>query len=107
MLNRCDTVLGAIGETRRLRVHRIVQGLLAPIYTKIEFVNPGCGVKGPIAQDRVDGAQADGRFEPAGTIVETTSGNAGVGLAKVAAVMGYCRFFIMPDKMRAGKIRLL
>lgn len=86
MLNRCDTVLEAIGETHRLRVHRIAKGLLAPIYTKIEFVNPGGGVKGPIAQDRVEGAEADGRFEPAGAIVETTSGNAGVGLSKVAEV---------------------
>ncbi|MCH7838827.1 MAG: pyridoxal-phosphate dependent enzyme [Planctomycetes bacterium] len=107
MLNLCDTVLEIIGETPRLRVHRIVQGLLAPIYTKIEFVSPGGSVKGRIARDRVEGAQADGRFKPGGAIVETTSGNTGVGLAKVAGVKGCRCIFIMPDKMRAGKIRLL
>ena len=107
MLNRCDTVLEAIGETPLLRVHRIVEGLLAPIYTKIEFVSTGGSVKGRIARDRVEGAQADGRFKPGGANVETTSGNTGVGLAKVAAVKGCRCIFIMRDKMRAGKIRLL
>ena len=107
MLNLCDTVLETIGETPRLRVHRIVKGLLAPIYTKIEFVSPSGSAPGLIAQDRVEGAEADGRFKPGGAIVETTSGNTGVGLAKVAVVKGYRGIFIMRDKMRAGKIRLL
>ena len=98
MLNRCDTVLGAFGVTPLVRVHRIVKDLLAPIYTKIEFVSSGGSVKGRIARDRVEGAEADGRFKPGGAIVETTSGNTGVGLAKVEAVKGYRCIFIMPEK---------
>lgn len=107
MLKRCDNVLEAIGETPLIRVHRIVKGLLTPIYAKIEFVNPGGSVKDRIAQAMVEDAEADGRLKPGGTIIEATSGNTGVGLAMVAAVKGYRCIFIMPDKMSAEKIRLL
>ncbi len=107
MLKRCNSVLEAIGETPLIRVHRIAEGVLAPIYAKIEFVNPGGSVKDRIAQAMVEAAEADGRLKPGGTIIEATSGNTGVGLALVAAVKSYRCIFVMPDKMSVEKIRLL
>ena len=107
MLNRHDNVLGAIGDTPLIRVHRIAAGLSAAIYAKIEFVNPGGSVKDRIALAMVEAAEKEGLLKPGGTIVEATSGNTGVALAMVAAVKGYRCIFIMPDKMSAEKTRLL
>lgn len=40
-------------------------------------------------------------------MVESTSGNTGVGLAIVCAIKGYKAIFVMPDKMSHEKIQLL
>lgn len=106
-LNRCQSVLEAIGNTPIVRINRMSAGLSPAIYAKIEFVNPGGSVKDRIAQAMVENAEAQGLLKPGGTIVEATSGNTGVGLAMVAAVKGYRCIFIMPDKMSTEKIRLL
>jgi len=107
-MHKCfDTVLQAIGDTPLVRIRRLAPGLSAPVYAKIELVNPGGSVKDRIASAMVEAAERDGLLKPGGTIVEATSGNTGVGLAMVAAVKGYRCIFVMPDKMSAEKIRLL
>src|SRR5256886_14353361 len=55
----------------------------------------------------VDAAGRDGLLRPGGTIVEPTSGNAGVGLAIGAAQRGYRCIFVMSDKMSDEKVALL
>lgn len=107
MLKRCETVLEAIGNTPLVRLNRSAKHLAAPVYAKVEFVNPGGSVKDRIAQAMVEAAEKEGLLKPGGTIIEATSGNTGVGLAMVAAVKGYRCIFVMPDKMSAEKIRLL
>src|SRR5438477_601296 len=44
---------------------------------------------------------------PGGTVVESTSGNTGVGLAIAAAIKGYKTVFVMPDKQSMDKVQLL
>ena len=107
MQEQYNTVLEAIGDTPLIRIHRIVEGITAAIYAKIEFVNPGGSVKDRIALAMVEAAEGEGLLKPGGTIIEATAGNTGVGLAMVAAVKGYRCIFVMPDKMSAEKILLL
>lgn len=49
-------------------------------------------------------AEASGRLRAGGTVVESTSGNTGVGLAIACAIKGYKAIFVMPDKMSQEKI---
>ena len=102
-----DSVLEAIGDTPLVRIRRLDPKLTAPVYAKIELVNPGGSVKDRIASAMVEAAEREGLLKPGGTIVEATSGNTGVGLAMVAAVKRYRCIFVMPDKMSSEKIRLL
>ncbi len=102
-----DNVLQVIGNTPLIRLNRVGKDLPAPIYAKIEFVNPGASVKDRVAKAMVEAAEKSGELKPGGTIIEATSGNTGVGLAMVAAIKGYRCIFIMPDKMSAEKTRLL
>lgn len=102
-----DTILGVIGDTPLVRLHKVTRGVRADVIVKLEFLNPGGSVKDRIGPAMLDDAESQGLLRPGGTIVEATSGNTGVGLAIAAAVRGYRTIFVMPDKMSDEKIRLL
>ena len=101
------TILDTIGKTPLVRFNRITRGVKGLILAKIEFFNPGGSVKDRIGVSIIEDAEREGKLRPGGTIVESTSGNTGMGLALVAAVKGYRTVFTLPDKMSAEKIRLL
>jgi len=102
-----DNILQAIGWTPLVRLGRIAHHIQAPLYAKLENLNPGGSVKDRVGLYIVEQAEARGELKPGGTIVEATSGNTGVGLAIAAALKGYKTIFVMPDKMSNEKILLL
>ena len=102
-----DNILGAIGKTPLVRLNRIGRGLPCPLYAKLEYMNPGGSVKDRIGPTMIAEAEKSGRLKPGGTVVESTSGNTGVGLAIACAIKGYKAVFVMPDKMSQEKIQLL
>jgi len=102
-----NSILEAVGNTPLVKLNRLTKGLKADVLAKVEFLNPGGSVKDRIAFSIIDAAEKDGSLKPGGTIVESTSGNTGAGLALVAALRGYKAIFTMPDKMSAEKVRML
>jgi cystathionine beta-synthase len=102
-----DSLLGTIGHTPLLRLHRFGKGLPCPLYGKLEMLNPGGSVKDRIGIRMIEAAEKAGHLQPGGTIIEPTSGNTGTGLAIAAALKGYRCIFTMPDKMSQEKIALL
>lgn len=102
-----DSILDTIGNTPLVRLNYITKGIKSPIYAKVEFFNPGGSVKDRIGLNIIEEAEKSGQLKPGGTIVESTSGNTGVGLAIIAAIKGYKTVFVMPDKMSNEKILLL
>lgn len=102
-----DNVLGTIGWTPMIRLHRVVDGARTPVLGKAECFNPGSSVKDRIGLAMIEAAEQEGRLAPGGVVVEGTSGNTGVGLAIAAALKGYRCIFTMPDKMSQEKVRLL
>jgi cystathionine beta-synthase len=102
-----DNILEAIGKTPLVRLNRVGRSAFCPIYAKLEFLNPGGSVKDRIGITMIREAEEAGRLKPGGTVVESTSGNTGVGLAIACAIKGYKAIFVMPDKMSQEKIQLL
>lgn len=102
-----DTILGTLGNTPLVRLNKITRGWKGHYFVKVESFNHGGSVKDRIGLAIIEDAELEGRLRPGGTIVESTSGNTGVGLAIVAAIKGYKCIFTMPDKMSSEKIRLL
>ncbi len=106
-LNVHESILETIGKTPLVRLNHIASHLPCPLYAKVEFFNPGGSIKDRIALNLIVEAEQSGRLKPGGTIVESTSGNTGVGLAIVCVIKGYKSVFVMPDKMSQEKIQLL
>lgn len=102
-----ENILGAMGNTPLVRLNRVARGVRCSVVAKVEYFNPGGSVKDRIGITIIEDAERDGRLKPGGTIVESTSGNTGVGLAIAAAIKGYKCVFVMPDKMSEEKIRVL
>lgn len=102
-----NTILETMGNTPLVRLNRVTRGIAADIVAKVEFFNPGGSVKDRIGIQIIEDAERTGRLRPGGTIVESTSGNTGIGLAIAAAIKGYKCVFVLADKQSPEKIKQL
>ncbi|MDB5440967.1 MAG: cysteine synthase [Caulobacteraceae bacterium] len=104
------SVLEAIGNTPLIRLRRASGATGCEILGKAEFMNPGQSVKDRAALGILRDAEAKGLIRPGGRVVEGTAGNTGIGLALVAAALGYKATIVIPRTQSQEKkdaIRLL
>lgn len=101
-----ENVVDAIGYTPVVKINGLDDSY-ADVYVKLEKNNPSGSVKDRpvkyIIQDLLD----KGELKPGGTIVESTSGNTGVGLAMVGAALGIKVIIVMPDSMSVERRKLM
>ncbi len=102
-----NNIIETIGHTPLVRLNNIANQIRGTVLAKVEYFNPGHSVKDRIAIQMVEDAERAGRIRPGGTIIESTSGNTGMGLALAAAVKGYRCIFTMADKQSQEKIDIL
>lgn len=102
-----ESVLDLVGNTPLIRLNRVIASGAATVYAKLESVNPAGSVKDRIALSMIEDAERSGRLRPGATIVESTSGNTGIGLAMIAAAKGYHLILTMPDDMSIERQKLL
>lgn len=93
-----DSILEGIGSTPHVRIRNLFPEA-GNIWMKLERDNPGGSLKDRIALAMVRDAEKQGVLKPGSTIVEPTSGNTGIGLAMVSAVLGYRIILVMPESM--------
>jgi len=83
-----DNILQTIGDTPIVRLQRTAPEHV-DMYVKIEAFNPLASVKDRLAYAIVKDALDSGELKPGQTVVEATSGNTGIALAMVCAVLGH------------------
>lgn len=90
-----------VGNTPLLRLDALTNhlGLSCNLLGKLEGFNPAGSAKDRVASAMIDKAEKAGLLKKGGVIIEPTSGNTGIGLARVAAVRGYRAIIVMPDTM--------
>ncbi|MBZ4320455.1 cysteine synthase family protein [Streptomyces huiliensis] len=74
---------------------------------KLEQFNPTGTAKIRMARAMVDAAETAGRLRPGGRIIESTSGNTGLGLAVIAAERGYAFTAVVDTHAAADKLRCM
>src|ERR1700678_1038336 len=87
----------AIGRTPLIKLRLASEATGCTILGKAEFMNPGGSVKDRAAEDVIGDAIAYGALRPGGVVVEGTAGNTGIGMAMVAAALGYRAVIVIPD----------
>lgn len=90
-----------------VKLNKLTEGIDALVLAKVETFNPGNSVKDRMAVKMIEDAEADGRLQPGGTIIEGTSGNTGMGLALGAIVKGYKLICVISDKQSKEKMDIL
>lgn len=103
----CDSILDAIGNTPLIRLNRMTSDSDAQILVKFEGMNVGGSIKTRTAYNMILDAQRRGLLGKDSIIVEPTSGNQGIGLALVGAVIGYKVKIIMPDSVSEERRKLV
>jgi len=99
-------ILDAIGGTPLVKLNRVVPPEAAEVLVKVEALGVGGSIKTRTAWNMVREAMARGQITDQTIIAEPTSGNQGVGLALVGAVLGLKVIVVMPDSVSAER-RLL
>ncbi len=100
------SVLETIGDTPCIRINNLAPDGVT-IYVKAEFFNPAASVKDRLAIAIIEQAEARGDLKPGQTVVESTSGNTGIGLAMVCAAKGYPLVVTMADSFSVERRRLM
>lgn len=100
MTSPFSTLIDQVGSTRLVRSQRLaVNDANNTILCKLEGDNPAGSVKDRPAANMILQAQRRGEIQPGDRLIEATSGNTGIALAMVSAILGYRMRLIMPENM--------
>ena len=102
-----QNILDAIGHTPIVQLNRIVPKDAARVLVKYEGLNVGGSIKTRVAYNMIQDAIRQGKITKDTIIVEPTSGNQGIGLALVGAVLGYKVRISMPDSVSVERRKLM
>lgn len=94
-----------IGDTPLFELCRTAGG--SRLLLKLEMYNPTGTAKIRMARQMVLAAEERGQLRPGGRIVESTSGNTGLGLAVIAAERGYTFTAVVDHHACADKLRAM
>jgi cysteine synthase A len=100
------SMLEAVGRTPLVRLGRVVpEGL--ELYAKVEWYGPTGSVKDRIYREMLGRAEDRGELRPGMTIIECSTGNAGIACAAAAAIKGYACVIVMPEGMSQERKRMI
>ncbi|MEK5332167.1 PLP-dependent cysteine synthase family protein [Lysinibacillus sp. FSL W8-0992] len=104
-----QSITELVGHTPLLALNQYTKELQleAEIIAKLEYFNPANSVKDRIAKAMIEDAEAQGLLTKDKTIIETTSGNTGIGLAAIAAAKGYKLRIYMQDGVSEERTKVV
>lgn len=99
------SILSRIGDTPLVELTRLRPDGCARLLLKLESENPTCSMKDRMALAMIEAAEADGRLQPGGRVVEYTGGSTGASLSMVCAAKGYPLSIVTSDAFSIEKRR--
>lgn len=104
-----NAITELVGNTPLLRLNRFSEkyNLGVDLLAKLEYFNPNHSIKDRIALAMIEEGERSGKLKPGMTIVDTTSGNTGIGLAAIAVAKGYKFRVYLNDKLSNERFAIL
>ncbi|HYV12202.1 MAG TPA: 2,3-diaminopropionate biosynthesis protein SbnA [Pyrinomonadaceae bacterium] len=102
-----DGVLSAIGKTPLVRLLRVIPDARFKLYAKLEGLNPGGSTKDRPAFSILRHAIDSGDIQPGTVVIESSSGNMGIGLAQACMYYGLRFICVVDPKATVQNVRLL
>lgn len=100
-------ILSAIGNTPLVRLRRAIGDVQFRLYAKLESLNPGGSMKDRPAVRIIEHGIENGSIGPDTVVVESSSGNMGIGLAQACAYYGLRFICVVDTKTTSQNISLL
>jgi cysteine synthase A len=102
-----EGILSTIGNTPLVRLTRALKAVHFRLYAKVEAFNPGGSIKDRAALSIIRHAIDMGDIRPGTTVIESSSGNMGIGLAQVCAYFGLRFICVIDPKTTRQNINIL
>jgi N-(2-amino-2-carboxyethyl)-L-glutamate synthase len=102
-----DGVLDAIGDTPLVALRRYLGSSALQVWAKLEASNPGASAKARPAARMIEDALAQGLVGPGTTVIESTSGNMGVGLAQACRYHDMHLICVVDNRTHETNVRTL
>jgi 2,3-diaminopropionate biosynthesis protein SbnA len=96
-----------IGNTPLQAITLTIQGVTQTVHLKLEGFNPTQSMKDRTAYALIHDLEMQGRIHKTSTIVESTSGNLGVAMARLCQLKGYQFLAVVDPKTTAENIAKL
>jgi cysteine synthase A len=93
------SILNCIGNTPLVRLNRVTTEVKPEILVKLEYFSPSGSLKDRIYLNMIEKAEKRGDLKEGMTILECSTGNAGIACSFVSAVKGYPCIIVMPEGM--------
>src|SRR4051812_9098442 len=102
-----DGIFSTIGNTPLIPLKRLLPSAGFQVFPKLEAFNPGGGIKDRPALAILEEALRSGDLKPETVVIESSSGNMGIGLAQACRYHGLRFICVVDPKTSAQNLRVL
>lgn len=102
-----EGILGIVGNTPLINLKRVFPDAHFRLFSKLEMFNPGGSIKDRPALNMLKNALRKGDIRAGTTVIESSSGNLGIGLAQACAFLGLPFVCVVDPKTTQQNINIL
>ena len=102
-----EGILSLIGNTPLTKLTRVLGSTHFDLYAKLEAFNPGGSIKDRAAYSILKNAMEEGEIGPGTVVIESSSGNMGIGLAQACTYFGLRFICVVDPKTTQQNVALL
>src|SRR5690242_19873590 len=102
-----EGILSLIGNTPLTKLTRVLDNIQFKLYGKLEGFNPGGSIKDRAAYSIIKHALDESRTQPDTVIIESSSGNIGIGLAQACTYYGLQFICVVDPNTTQQNLQLL
>ena len=102
-----DGILSTISQTPLVKLSRVFPDAHFQLFGKLEMFNPGGSIKDRPALNMLAEALHRGDIQPGATIIESSSGNLGIGLAQACTYLGLNFICVVDPKTNQQNIKII